>query len=695
VKVSSVCLLLVVVALFVGCSTGMKADPPSPSSQVILAPSGTQAIDFGQKVSLSASTTSGTSVQGVTWTLGGAGSLSGETPTSATYNAPPNSGNAGTATVTATSVVDSTKSASITINITPAPSVTTTSLPGGTQGTTYSQTVATSGGAGTVTLMVSSGSLPAGLSMDSSGHITGTPTGPSGTTSFTVKATDSSSAGAQSAVQNLSITINSTAPPPVMSCGSGHESLLNGQYAFTMQGFDANGAVTLGGMFDADGAGHIARAVGVEDINSSTGVQTNVAINSASSSYSVGGDNRGCMAIATSAGTSIYRFALGVISSGVASKGRFIEFDNTGTLGSGVFEKQDPSAFSTSKITGNYAFGADTTNTLIRNVRNRFAMVGAFVANGSGGITSGELDANDSGNVNKSGGLNYPASGLPFTGSYSVSSNGRGAMTFAVGSQTVNMSLYIISASEVLFVNANSQSSDAPFTGSALQQSGGPFSISSVSGPSVLYVSGLCGSCGPSSTPASDLIAGIFTVSNSGSYSFTGEESKAGGISSFNDAATVSVASNGRVSAVGGARPPLLYLVSPSKAFVMLVDGGVYAGFAEMQTGGPFTNHSANGTYVFGSITVTHQNITHESGVATYDGVGAVAGTSDTALVGSTSSDPSLKPDQAFNYTYLVSPNGRLALTNGPVIYIISPTKQVVLNSDPSDLYPRLEPVEQ
>src|SRR5207249_2673869 len=90
-----------------------------------------------------------------------------------------------------------------------------------------------------------------------------------------------------------------------------------------------------------------------------------------------------------------------------------------------------------------------------------------------------------------------------------------------------------------------------------------------------------CGSCGPSSTPASDLIAGIFTVSNSGSYSFTGEESKAGGISSFNDAATVSVASNGRVSAVGGARPPLLYLVSPSKAFVMLVDGGVYAGFGD------------------------------------------------------------------------------------------------------------------
>src|SRR5438552_3588108 len=388
-KVSSVCLLLAVVALLGGCA--VKPDAVNPPSEVMVTPGSAQAIDFAQSLSLNASITGGNSSKGVAWTLSGAGSLSGETPTAAIYNAP-TSGNAGTATVTATSASDSTKSASVTINVTPPPSVTTTSLPAGTQGTAYSQTVATSGGAGTVTLTVSSGSLAAGLSMDSSGHITGTPTGPSGTTSFTVKATDSSSAGAQSAVQNLSITVNSSTP--AMNCGSGHESLLNGQYAFTMQGFDANGAVALGGMFDADGAGHIARVVGVEDINNSTGVQTNVYIDGASSAYSVGGDNRGCVAIATSAGTAIYRFALGVIRSGVASKGRFIEFDNTGTLGSGVFEKQDPSAFSASGISGNYAFGADATSALVNSSRNRFVMVGAFAANGSGGITSGELDAN-------------------------------------------------------------------------------------------------------------------------------------------------------------------------------------------------------------------------------------------------------------------------------------------------------------
>jgi hypothetical protein len=56
----------------------MKTDPPSPSSEVTLAPSGAQAIDFGQKVSLSTSSANGTSIQGVTWKLGGAGSLSGQ-----------------------------------------------------------------------------------------------------------------------------------------------------------------------------------------------------------------------------------------------------------------------------------------------------------------------------------------------------------------------------------------------------------------------------------------------------------------------------------------------------------------------------------------------------------------------------------------------------------------------------------------
>src|SRR6266705_1731300 len=80
---------------------------------VTLTPSSAQAIDFRQSISLSASIANDTSNKGVAWALNGAGSLSEETPTSVIYNAPA-SGNAGTATVTATSAADSTKSASVT-----------------------------------------------------------------------------------------------------------------------------------------------------------------------------------------------------------------------------------------------------------------------------------------------------------------------------------------------------------------------------------------------------------------------------------------------------------------------------------------------------------------------------------------------------------------------------------------------------
>ena len=65
------------------------------------------------------------------------------------------------------------------------------SLPAGTQGTAYNQTVSASGGTGPYTFSVASGSLPAGLTLNTStGAITGTPTG-SGTSNFTIAAADS------------------------------------------------------------------------------------------------------------------------------------------------------------------------------------------------------------------------------------------------------------------------------------------------------------------------------------------------------------------------------------------------------------------------------------------------------------------------------------------------------------------------
>ena len=70
-----------------------------------------------------------------------------------------------------------------------APTITTDSLPNGTEGTSYSQTL-TATGTAPITWSVTSGSLPTGLTLnESTGLISGTPTA-AGTYSFTVTATN-------------------------------------------------------------------------------------------------------------------------------------------------------------------------------------------------------------------------------------------------------------------------------------------------------------------------------------------------------------------------------------------------------------------------------------------------------------------------------------------------------------------------
>ena len=81
------------------------------------------------------------------------------------------------------------------------------SLPGGEVGTSYSQTLTASGGITPYSWSISSGLLPAGLSLNAkSGAITGTPSA-AGTSSFTVKVTDSSTPTPLTATANLSITV--------------------------------------------------------------------------------------------------------------------------------------------------------------------------------------------------------------------------------------------------------------------------------------------------------------------------------------------------------------------------------------------------------------------------------------------------------------------------------------------------------
>jgi hypothetical protein len=94
---------------------------------------------------------------------------------------------------------------SLTITVYTLPAITTTSLPTGTIGTAYNQTLTVTGGKSSYIWSISSGTLPAGLTLTAAtGIISGTLTA-SGTSSVTFKVAD---ANAKSATQIIPITIN-------------------------------------------------------------------------------------------------------------------------------------------------------------------------------------------------------------------------------------------------------------------------------------------------------------------------------------------------------------------------------------------------------------------------------------------------------------------------------------------------------
>ena len=127
--------------------------------------------------------------------------------TSTTYTTPPatSSDNGDSFRVAISNSVGKVMTAAATLRVTSLPTVLTGSLPGAAVGKGYSTTLQASGGKTPYSWSISSGSLPADLTLSGSGQISGIPTA-AGTSSFAVKVTDSSSP-AQTATVSLSIAI--------------------------------------------------------------------------------------------------------------------------------------------------------------------------------------------------------------------------------------------------------------------------------------------------------------------------------------------------------------------------------------------------------------------------------------------------------------------------------------------------------
>lgn len=157
-------------------------------------------------------------------------------------------------TVQATDTSPNTGTRNYTINVGTANSLTLapTTLPNGTQGTGYSQTVTASGATGAVIFALLSGSLPAGLSISSGGVISGTPSA-GGSSTFTIGATDSvGNTGSQLYTVNIGTSVL-TVTPPTLPAGTRNVAYSQnvgatggtGPYSFTISGGALPAGVTM------------------------------------------------------------------------------------------------------------------------------------------------------------------------------------------------------------------------------------------------------------------------------------------------------------------------------------------------------------------------------------------------------------------------------------------------------------------
>ena len=189
------------------------------------------------RVGASYTATLAASVSGITWSVSSGSLPAGLTLNASTGTISGTPTTAGTSTFTvraANSSGSGTKQFSITVAQADSTTITitTSTLPSGTVGTAYSAQLASS--VSNTSWSVSSGNLPGGLTLNSSGVISGTPT-TSGAFNFTVRAVS----GNASATKTLSITVNAASLS--ITTTSMPSGTVGNAYRYTLQ---ANSSVT-------------------------------------------------------------------------------------------------------------------------------------------------------------------------------------------------------------------------------------------------------------------------------------------------------------------------------------------------------------------------------------------------------------------------------------------------------------------
>ena len=359
-------------------------------------------------------------------------------------------------------------------------------------------------------------------------------------------------------------------------------------------------------------------------------------------------------------------------------------------FGSNV-QAQTNSGVNNAELNGNYAFmfSGVTGNSGGSSV---FATVGRFTADGSGNITSGELDANGVA-------LGAVLTAQAFTGTYSIGADNRGVMT-----------LNIPGGAKFAFAmtaNGNAQFIEFDASGGAGTIGSGKIEKSDTSGYSAAAISGdyAFGADGFDDSNNRAAIAGRFTSNGAGALTNEAADINAYGTTSsmtFSSANyTVSDTATGRGTinfafSIGGSPFNLnfvFYVVNAGKLFAMesdpvsastpLLNGVV---LRQQTPAGGFSNALLNGGMVIYMTGFTFcgngsgRASDALAGLLTFDGNGALDAAFDENCGGLSNSVSGLTG------TYSVASNGRtsIAVANGAVAYLVSANQVFLFATDSS-----------
>jgi hypothetical protein len=633
-----------------------------------------------------------------------------------------------TATDSSEPVVTTTGPINVTV-LAIAPLSLTGSLENATVGVAYTQTLVATGGTKPYTYARTAGTLPAGLTLSTTGVISGTPTAP-GASSFTVTVTDT-----ETTPQTASLPLVLLVTYPVTP----NDPALTGPYAFLFQGYDdavlgvlAYHTATVGS-FTADGAGVVNSGKLDANHQSSAPSGATISSNAFLGTYQIGTDNRGSLTLTTLKAdgttdvTSTYAIALKApVAPATASRqGDLIQFDGNqvqGTKGSGTLRAQTTTAFAAG-LNGSYAFGLQGDSPCLPTCAlglfaGPAAAVGQFNADGAGLVTGGMSDAN-------LGSFKIPSAGL--SGTYGdTDSNGRVQLSLITagspeGFYPSDYAVYLIDGDEAFVMSTDKHSAYVLLAGSTQKQTQATFSNASMTGAFIGYENAVSNPGLVGATLQSVLnfsTATIFRGVGTGDRNCTITNVDSGGVTSLvsnltslggsltgltgllgsytnTGATTCVVGADGRGVLqypvltilgipIGTPAPARVYYLSANNRGYFLETGYAALGNLENQTGTPFSMATTfTGTYVYGSAPASSLVSINTSGVIASNGKGNATSTLDLNVGVGTLNILQLGVTGTYNYTAPDSQTGRFMLNGSTVIYAINPDRFVLLDTNP------------